>query len=144
MILDNGVLFSEDQTVTVTAGSTNSTDFHEERRLGTGQPLYVVVQLSETMASGGGTETVTVTVESDSVSNFASPAIVTTLNVFEAGSVSGTRRMGVLPPSVATERYLRVKYTVANGPLTAGKFTAFITTSVDAYNSYPDAVTISQ
>ncbi|WP_404856436.1 Bbp16 family capsid cement protein, partial [Escherichia coli] len=35
------------------------------------------------------------------------------------------------------QRYLRVNYSVATGPLTAGKFTAGINLDVDANTPYP-------
>jgi len=46
-------------------------------------------------------------------------------------------------PSGSYERYLGVRYTVASGPLTAGKFDAFLTKDVQKWQAYADAVTIA-
>ena len=41
------------------------------------------------------------------------------------------------------ERYLRVNYTVATGPLTAGKFTAFLAHDRQASKAYASGFTVS-
>ena len=143
MIIDAQLLFSDEQAITATAASTNIIDLGEERRIGTGEPLYLVASLDEAMADAGSDSTITVTLESDSTSAFSSPATVMTLGTFAATSAAGTALKGVLPPDVPTERFIRLNYTVANGNLSAGKVTAEIVKSVDAWRAYPDAVTIS-
>jgi len=143
MIHDALARFSNSQAVTASAASTDIMDLGEERRIGTGKPVYLVVQTTVVMADSGSDSTVTATLESDSAEAFSSATTVLTLPVFAAETAAGTRRMLAIPPDVLTERYIRVYYTVANGNLTTGSFDAFLTESVDAIQTYADNVTIS-
>jgi hypothetical protein len=143
MILDAQNLFSDEQAITVTAASSNIIDLGVERRIGTGEPLHVDVLLDEAMTDAGSDSTITVTLESDDNSGFASPAVVATIGTFAALSAAGTRKLLIIPPDVSTERFIRLNYTVANGALTTGKVTAFVALGIDAYRSYADNITIS-
>lgn len=132
MRMDAQVLFSEDQAITATASSTNVYDADTERYLGTGNQLYLVSVVTTAMADSSSNSTVTVSLETDSTTLFGaggSAATILTLPVFPAISAVGTRRQAAIPPGIATERYQKVKYTVANGDLSGGKFTTFITDS---------------
>lgn len=143
MIHDGQNLFSSEQSVTASAASTNLIDLGIERYIGTGQPIYVVVVCDAAMTDGGSDSTVTVTLQSDAASAFGSPTTVQTLGTFAATAAAGTRLLGVIPPDVATERYIRLYYTVANGNLTTGDFTAFLALDAQTFRSYADAITIS-
>lgn len=110
------------------------------------QNAYLVVNCTET-ASDGGVETFTVTVslESDSVAALSSSPTThwasETHGVSEEAMVAGGNVAIVpLPVKASYERYLGVRYTVANGPLTVGKFTAYITHDPSIRTLYPDAI----
>ena len=63
---------------------------------------------------------------------------MTSLATPKANLVQGYDVFAVpIPPNC--KQFLRVYYTVANGPLTAGKFTAALVTGMMSYKHYPRA-----
>ncbi|MEL6280014.1 MAG: Bbp16 family capsid cement protein [Pseudomonadota bacterium] len=131
-------VLSDGQEVSVTALSTNVIDLfatpatiHNQGAalrnliLGGTVPLTLAVGTAVTAA---GAATVTVTIESDSVATIdASPTVHWSSGaVGKAALVAGYNfSIDHLPPG-DYERYLAVRYTVATGPLTAGKFFAYL------------------
>ena len=148
MYLDAKNEFSDAQTVTSTAISSNVIDLGATNTLkdiGTGQDVYLVVSTQTAATDSGSDATLTVTLESDSTANLATSATVhysTGALAFSAFSPAGAVLAAVKLPAGNYERYVGVRYTVASGPLTAGKFDAFLTTDVQAWRAYADAVTI--
>jgi len=141
MILDGQNLFSEDQVVTATAASTNLIDLNAAGDLGNGTNLYIdVVVVSALVGSGA---TLAVTVETDDNAAFASAAVVQTIGTFSALAAAGTRLVARIQPEAVTERYVRLKFTVAGGTMTDSGVTAFIAHGIDATAHYADAITIS-
>lgn len=143
MIIDAHNLFSDGQAVTADAASTNYLDLGAIRNLGVGENLYVVVVCTVAMTDASSNSTCTVTIESDDNTSFSSAVARQTVGAFAAVSAAGTRIVARLAPDVINERYIRLKYTMANGDLTTGSFKAFLTHDIDAYTSYADAITIS-
>jgi hypothetical protein len=86
------------------------------------------------MNDSGSDATVAITLETDDNSSFSSAATVATLVTVPAVQVAGTRYIVRLPiaTTVPYERYLQLRYTVANGPLTAGAFSAGIVKDADS------------
>ena len=150
MYVDSQLQFSDAQAVTATALSTNYVDAGVARALGVGRPLYIVVICVVAMTDSSSDSTVAVTLETDgavsgSPANLTSGNVVLSLGTFAALSAVGTRLIAHLPPEPANafERYIAVKYTVANGNLTTGSFDAFITTDIAAWAAYPGGYTVS-
>lgn len=147
MYIDKQAEFSDAQAVTATAISTNVIDLYAGssavnntlRDIGTGEDVYLVV-ITETAATDTSSDaTLTVSLESDSAVGLDSSATVhftTGALAFAAFSPAGTVLAAIKLPAGSYERYLGVRYTVASGPLTAGKFDAFLTTDVNAYRAY--------
>ena len=138
--------FSDAQAVTSTAISTNVIDLFAGTGAGTaltgestmdiGQAsagqLYLVVSTVAAATDVSSDATLTVSLESDSTANLATSATVhfsTGALAFAAFSPAGTRLVTIPLPHGNYERYLGVRYTVANGPLTAGTFDAYLTPS---------------
>lgn len=144
MYVDSQLLFSDAQAVTAAAASTNSIDLGAVRDIGTGQDLYVVCVCDVAMTDSGSDSTLAVTLEGDSTTTFT-PDGSSELFTFAAAAAAGTVKIAKLSPAMAAlqYRYIQLKYTPANGNLTTGTFTAFITTNIDRYVSYADAITIS-
>lgn len=128
MILDNELILSSSQAVTTTAASDNVID---QGAAGDayGRELWCVVQVREA-ATADGSATVTIAIETDDNSSFSSPkTLFSTPAIAKASLTLNSEPVKVkLPPGA--ERYLRMKYTIASGPLTAGKFDAFLTPDV--------------
>jgi uncharacterized protein YdbL (DUF1318 family) len=135
--------FSSAQAVTATAASTNLIDLGAIRNMGVGENLYLVVVCTTAMTDAGSDSTLAVTVETDDNSSFSSATTTQTIGTFAAVSAAGTKLVARIQPDQMNERYVRLKYTPANGNLTTGSFTAFITHDIDAYTSYADGITIS-
>jgi hypothetical protein len=142
MILDKQLEFSDAQAVTAAAASTNYIDFGAARDMGVGEALYVVVTCDVTMSDTGSDSTLAVALEGDSSTTFT-PDYTRTLFTFSALSAAGTVRIARLGPDDANLRYLQLRYTPANGNLTTGSFSAYLTTNIDKWTAYADALVIS-
>lgn len=154
MILDALMEFSDAQAVTATEISTNVMDLgpvtdNTTRDIGTGEPLYLVVQTAVACAdtaNAANPATLTVTLESDSDAGLTtSPTVHYSTGALAFGTFSpaGTVVAMVRLPAGEYERYLGVRYTVGAGPLTAGAFNAFLTRDVQKYRAYADRQSIA-
>lgn len=143
MLIDAQNLYSDAQAVTASAASTNIIDHDISRNLGVGQELYLVVVCDVAMTDASSDSTVAVTLESDNDSAFGSVDDTQTIGTFAALSAVGARLVAKLSPDLVDSRYSRVYYTVANGNLSTGSFTAFLTTSIDAYTAYANGYAIT-
>jgi len=128
MIIDKELLMSDKQIVTA---NTPSADVIDMSRGGDaeGKPLEVVIQVNETVTADGAA-TVTFALETDDNTEFSTPKTLWSSGALgKATLVNGyTVFSGKLPRGA--ERYVRVNYTVGTGPLTKGKFSAFLTNGV--------------
>ena len=143
MLFDAQNKYSDAQAVTADAASTNIIDHGAVRNLGVGENLYVVVSVDVAMTDASSNSTCTVTLETDDNASFSSATTAQTIGTFAALAAIGTRLVARLQPDKVNERYTRLKYTMANGDLSTGSFTAFLTKEIDAYTAYADAITIS-
>ena len=143
MIIDSQLLFSNEQTITSTAASTNVVDLGAVRNLGVGEDLYLVVGVDVAMDDSGSDSTLAVTIETDDNEGFNSATVAQSIGTFSALSVAGTRLVAKLQPDKINERYMRLKYTPGTGDLSAGKFTAFLAKDIQAFTAYADGITIS-
>lgn len=142
MLIDNENLYSKEQAVTVTAASEDVIDHGQVNpNLGTfDTPLWLVVVVTEA-ATAAGAATVTFAFQ-DSADNLSWADLFTTAAIGKATLVAGYVVFRQALPA-RTRRYTRLNYTVATGPLTAGKFTAFLTATPDDWTSYPRNYTIT-
>lgn len=152
MIVDNQLYFSEEQSITTGSGSgsapgvrsTNVVFLSEERRIGNGEELFLVVLCTLAMTSSGSNDALDVNLYADTAEGFGSATLVAKVGTFPQVSAAGTRLVYRIPPDALTKTYLGLYYiSQTSDALTQGKFTAFITKDVDAYAAYPDAVTIA-
>lgn len=126
-LLDAVNTMSNNQAVTVTAASTDVLDFGAVNRdIAAGEELYLIVSVGTTVTAAGAA-TVDFALQTDSVVGFGSAVtLFSILAVPKATLVAGYYVTQIVIPRY-TKRYLRMNYTVATGPLTAGTFYAFIT-----------------
>lgn len=151
MFIDSLLEFSDAQAVTATAISTNVVDLgpvadNVTRDIGTGEDMYLVVVTNTTATDSGSDATLAVTLESDSTVDLATSPTThfsTGALAFAAYATAGTVVAAVKLPAGSYEQYLGVRYTVASGPLTAGKFDAFLTPDVQKYRAYANRALIS-
>lgn len=143
MFLDAHNLFDDNAEHLTTEASTNLIDLGAVRNMGVGEDIYFVIQVDTAFTDGSSNSTMAITLETDDNASFSSATTAQTIGTFAALAAAGTRLIAKLQPNAINERYLRVKYTVANGDLSTGKFTAFLTKDIDAFTAYPDGITIS-
>ncbi|HIC7644626.1 TPA: Bbp16 family capsid cement protein [Serratia liquefaciens] len=147
MILDYLNMFSQAQAVTATAPSTDVIDLgplyagNDVRDIGPGYPVEFFAQVA-TNGAAGGSATVTISLQTSKTSDFASATTLLQTGAIAVADLQvGYRYVGTVPHGV--QRYLRVNYTVATGPLTAGAFTAGLLLDADAQRSYASAFQIT-
>ena len=130
MITDKLLMFSEAQAVTNTAASTDVIDLGpidgNRRDIGVGYPLEFWVLVNEA-ATASGEATVNIQLQT-SENNSSWSTIYDSGALAKATLTAGKRVVSAKVP---------VNYSVATGPLTAGKFTAGISLDVDANTPYP-------
>lgn len=129
MIIDNNLQLSAAQSVTSSSASTNYIDQGAAGNAYEG--LWFVIMTNTTCTDSGSDATVNFALQCDDNSSFSSPK-----SLFETGALAfstyataGTVVCAVEIPKGA-ERYIRAYFTVASGPLTAGKFDAFFTKDI--------------
>ena len=153
MILDKFLEFSDAQAVTATAISTNVADLaplgngvgtNTVRDIGAGEDLYLIVRTLTAATDVGSDATLTVTFESSATENLNSSTVhfSTGALAFAAFSPAGTELVRIALPGGNYQRYIGVRYTVANGPLTGGTFDAFIVKDAQSYRPYAVGSTI--
>lgn len=142
MMYDKLNTFGTDQAVTTTAPSTDIVDLGAARDMGNGEPLELVVLVTQSVTAAGAA-TVTFTLETDDTAGFSTPVVLASSGAIgKAALPAGTEVLRVKVPLDA-ERFLRTNYTVATGPLTAGTFTAFLAHDRQASRAYASGFTVS-
>lgn len=151
MIIDTQNELSDAQAVTATAISANVIDlfavtvggqaagFSPNARIDIGDEAYLLVQTVTAATDVGSDATLTITLESaddvglttNAIVHFSSGALA-----FAAFSPAGSQLVRIRLPKALYRRYLGVRYTVANGPLTAGTFDAVIVENLDNQRAY--------
>jgi hypothetical protein len=118
--LDRQILFSNAQAITASAASTDVVDLGSSRDVGAGEPVMVLVQVTQAFDN---LTSLTVALQTSATENFASPVQLTAQTLALASLTAGARfAIGPVPRGVL--RYLRLYYTVTGSTPTAGKITA--------------------
>lgn len=150
MFTDALLQLSSAQAVTATAVSTNTLDLGVARDLGDGKGLYVVISVDEA-ATAAGAATVDFQVITSAAAALTSPTVIGATSPIGKAELTLGRKPIVIPIPSANllahpvgQRYFGLQYTVATGPLTAGKFSATITGSpVSVSKFYASGFTVA-
>jgi hypothetical protein len=147
MLIDKETLLSDEQAVTATAFSSNSYDTGDVtggRNLGRTTPgLRAVFTVDET-ATAAGAATVTFEIgEADDAAGTGFRALASSSATALADMASGAKPFDVPIPDTG-KRFLMGRYTVATGPLTAGKFSLALVNGSDHRRAYPSGHNASQ
>ena len=131
MIIDRFNEFSNAQRVTASAASTNVVDLLAAGGI-EGKPYYLIIQVSEVVTAAGDA-TVTFALQTDSAEGFGSAVTLwSSAAIGKAALTAGTKVIRLALNGLALDRYVRVYYTVATGPLTSvSSFDAFLTADGD-------------
>lgn len=130
------------QAVTATAPSTSVIPLTVARDIGRGEPVKLECLVTEAFTDSSSDSTITVTIETDDDETFGSPTVAQTVGTFAALSAVGTKLEAFLQPGKINEKFMRLKYTVANGSLTTGKISSQIVDSFNKGNDFPIGSTI--
>lgn len=149
MLTDALLQLSSAQVVTASAVSTNTVDLSQVRDLGPGKDLYVAITVDEAAAAVGAA-TVNFQIITSAAANLGSPTIIGQTDAIAKTDLTLGRKAIVVPIPPATllaqpigQRYLGLQYTVATGPLTAGKFSAAIVDADISINKlYPSGFSV--
>jgi hypothetical protein len=144
MILDNELMFSSSQAITAAAGSTNTIDLSAVRDIGTGEELYLMINVEVAFTDGSSDSTLSVALEGDSTTTFTPDATETLLTIPALAAAGNTYYVRLSPGSGPLQyRYIRLLYTPNNGNLTTGTLSAGIVHGIQKATLYADAITIS-
>lgn len=131
MIIDRYNEFSAGQEVTASAPSTNVVDLLAAGAI-EAKPMYLHIKVKEGVTASG-SATVTFALQTDSDEAFGSAdTLWASAAIGKAVLVDGHQVVRLAINGMPLKRYLRVYYTVATGPLTAGAFSAFLSPDADS------------
>jgi hypothetical protein len=146
MLLDSQLMFSNAQALTATAASTDVVTFVNDRDMGIGKNVELVILGSGTFASTNGTATLTVQVQySEDNSTYVTAAqsdamTITQLNSAIANNEPYLLAMPLPRPKKGTDTrplYVRLNYVVGTQNFTAGTVTAGLAIGRDDVVYYP-------
>lgn len=144
MIVDAFARYNDSQLITSTAPSTNVIDHGQANpnlNIGGEGILYLIVLIDVTMtAAGAATLDIALQDSADNVTFADTPVKIIGIPV--ASLVSGYMAFLSAVP-MKCRRYTRINYTVNTGPMTAGSCKAFLTSTPDAWISYPRGYAVS-
>lgn len=129
MLLDNTLVFSEEQAITASAASTNYID---QSAAGDAYgALWLVAKVDVDFAT---LTSLTIGVQTDSASNFSSAVTLASTGAVAAASLTEGEYVCCFRLPADCKRYIRLYYTVGGSNATAGKITAFLTAAAPIGN----------
>ena len=134
MIMDNNLVLSDEQALTVTAVSTYSVDMGAARLIGAGKQMYVVIVIDVLCAT---MTSINFQVVTDTEETLASPTVQIETGAIARTSLTAGRTPIVIPLGSAIgtqERYLGLQYTV----VTTGTCTVTAFIGFDYQSNYGD------
>lgn len=145
MILDGNLQLSNQQAVTATADSTNVIDLLNAGDLGAGEDIRVAITtIVAATAAGAATLNIQLVGAANGDSGFGSPQILDETSPIPKANIPIGARFELNVPRIwqgaaalTLVRYLKLTYTVATGPLTAGTFSANVTKINQDNRPYP-------
>mgnify|MGYP005991332567 FL=1 len=142
MILDSLLKFSDAQALTATADSTNVIDLSNDRDIGKGEPMALVVTVGVAADFTTGDETYQFQLETDDNAAFSSATVIGDVTVAAANLAAGDKV--VIPLGHSNERYLQARY-VLGGTTPSVTVDAYLQplSMVDASATYASGYSIT-
>jgi hypothetical protein len=142
LVLDRRVLFSNDQAITASANSTDIIDLSSLRDISSGEPVIVLVQVTEAFDA---LTSLTITIQTSTTEAFSVPVSLTAATLPLSSLTAGEKFLIIALPG-GILRYLRLAYTVSGSTPTVGRIIAGLarcpSTRIPPYirRCYPAAV----
>lgn len=133
-IIDKFNEFSDSQAFTTGANTSTKSFDTKGADIGTGEDLYLTVQVDVTCTSGGNSTVAFAYVESDAADLSNPVTLYTTAAIDYDDLVAGHQVVKMKIPA-NSKRYVGMLYTVATADLTAGKFSAFLSKDLQSAKS---------
>lgn len=146
MYIDAQQQYSVAQALSATAVSTNAIDHSQNRRLGIGEPLVILITVGVALA--GTTPTFQVQLQADTTSAFGAPVVVAQTIAFAPANAAqvglGGKIVLPIPADVNLTRWSRLNY-VLGGTTPTITVTAELTLASAVQNEvyYPAGATVS-
>lgn len=140
MYIDAQQQYSVAQALVATAVSTNSIDHSQDRNLGIGEPLVVLVTVGVAAAGGG---TLQIVLQTDTTSAFGSPVTVAASPLIAAAALGlGAKYVLAIQADFLFNRWSRINYIMAT--MTSITVTAELTLASMVQNEWyaPAGVTV--
>lgn len=129
MLLDNTLVFSEEQAITASAASTKYID---QKAAGDAYgALWLVAKVDVDFAT---LTSLTIGVQTDSASNFSNAVTLASTGAIAAASLTEGEYVCCFRLPADCKQYIRLYYTVGGSNSTAGKITAFLTAAAPIGN----------
>lgn len=128
MILDNDGFMSNAAAVTVSAASTVLDLGKAGDAVGAGEQYVECVV--DTTFTAGGAATLALDIETDDAVGFGTKATLLSVAATAVASLTAGYVLLKAKLPIGVKRYLRAYYTVATGPMTAGKISCFLAPKV--------------
>lgn len=156
MILDTQLMFDPAGTaITATAASTNILDLSVGRDLGIGDnPALKILVVPGAAFTAAGAATLQIAVQGAPDNGSGAPGTWTTYAQTDVLALATLNATGAdlnrdlfgidlpsRPPGITPPRFLRLNYTVATGPMTAGTLQAYLIIGRDDLVGYPNNYT---
>lgn len=142
MYVDNELQFSDAQALTATADSTNYIDLSNDRNIGRGEPMGLVITVGVAADVADADETYQFQLETDDNTSFSSSTIIGDATIDGALLTAGS--VHVIPLGQDNEQYLQVVYTLG-GTTPSVTVDAFLQplNMIANYDTYASGFTIS-
>lgn len=143
MFLDSTLQFSDAQALTATAVSTNVIDLTDDREVGIGEPMALLVVVTVAADFTTTDETYQFILQTDSSAAFSSPTTVVDSGAINGDLLTAGIRV-VLPMGFTNDQFLRVNNVLA-GTTPSVTIDAFFQplNMIDGDVIYPNAYTIT-
>lgn len=142
MILDSLLKFSDAQALTATAASTNVVDLSNDRVIGIGEPMALVVTVGVAADFTTTDETYQFDLQTDDNEGFSSATSIGSVAVPASALTAGDKV--VIPLGHANQQYLRANYTLG-GTTPSVTVDAFLQplSMIDGAVTYPSGYSIT-
>ena len=134
MIIDKYLQFDSAAAITATQASTNVVDLSSSRDIGIGEPLQLVCTIVTSFAAAG---LATLQVQLQTSSDNATWVTLVESDLLAVANLTAGSEVLRTPLALGVQRYLRLNYVVATGPMTAGAVTAELVIDRQAVAAYP-------